>query len=107
MPTSGQRKWYPRKPPTLQIKILNTIATNGPLSKNMAKKITGSHYPDVSDAIDKLVRSGLICIADVRLNDHDKLTLTQEMDVVNAEIDKNIDYVPPCDPMCKSGPPIS
>src|SRR5205809_6188047 len=72
MPTSGQRKWYPRKPPTLQIKILNTIATNGPLSKNMAKKITGSHYPDVSDAIDKLVRSGLICIADVRLNDHDK-----------------------------------
>ena len=41
------------------------------------------------------------------LNDHDKLTLTQMMDVINASIDKNINYGPPCDPMRQSGPPIS
>jgi len=41
------------------------------------------------------------------LNDHDKLTLTQAMDVINAEIDKDINYGPPCNPLCQSGPPIS
>jgi hypothetical protein len=41
------------------------------------------------------------------LDDHDKLMLTQMMDVINASIDRNIDYGPPCDPTCKPGPPIS
>ena len=41
------------------------------------------------------------------LNDHDKLMLTQMMDVIDASIDRNIDYGPPCDPTCKPGPPIS
>jgi hypothetical protein len=41
------------------------------------------------------------------LDDHDKLVLTKWMDVINAEIDRNIDFGPPCDPTCKSGPPIS
>ena len=37
----------------------------------------------------------------------DKLTLTQMKDVIDAQIDQNIDYGPPCDPLCEPGPPIS
>ena len=44
---------------------------------------------------------------DTSLNDHDKLTLTQMKDVIDAQIDQNIDYGPPCDPLCEPGPPIS
>ena len=44
---------------------------------------------------------------DTSLNDHDKLTLTQMKGVIDAQIDQNIDYGPPCDPLCEPGPPIS
>jgi hypothetical protein len=44
---------------------------------------------------------------DTSLSDHDKLTLTQIGTVINAQIDRNVDYGPPCDPNCKSGPPVS
>lgn len=50
---------------------------------------------------------GLTLVRCDTLSDHDKLTLTQMMDVINAEIYRNIDYGPPCNPTCKSGPPIS
>jgi hypothetical protein len=38
---------------------------------------------------------GLTLVKCDTLSDHDKLTLTQMMDVINAEIDRNIDYGPP------------
>jgi hypothetical protein len=60
MPISARPKWYSRKTPTLQIEILNAIATEGQLSKTMAKELTGSHYPDVSDAIDELAKRQFI-----------------------------------------------
>jgi hypothetical protein len=60
MPISAPSKWYPRKAPTLQIKILNLIATEGQVSKTMAKELTGSHYPDVSNAIDELMKKKFI-----------------------------------------------
>jgi hypothetical protein len=60
MPISTPSKWYPRKAPTLQIKILNLIATEGQVSKTMAKELTGSHYPDVSNAIDELMKKKFI-----------------------------------------------
>lgn len=41
------------------------------------------------------------------LSDHDKLTLTQIGTVINAQIDRNVDYGPACDPNCKSEPPVS
>jgi hypothetical protein len=41
------------------------------------------------------------------LSDHDKLTITQMKDLIDASIDKNIDYGPPCTPLCKPGPPIT
>jgi hypothetical protein len=41
------------------------------------------------------------------LNDHDKLTLTQIADLINAEIDKDVNFGPPCNPNCASGPPVS
>jgi hypothetical protein len=44
---------------------------------------------------------------DTSLDDHDKLTLTQMKGVIDASIDKNINYGPPCDPLCQPGPPIS
>lgn len=44
---------------------------------------------------------------DASLDDHNKLTLMQLKDVIDAQIDNNIDYGPPCDPYCQSGPPIS
>src|SRR5215471_2129629 len=72
MPTLSASKWYHRKPPTLQIKILKAIATKGLLSKKMAKDLTGSHYPDVSDAIKKLLKNQLIVISELRGNERDK-----------------------------------
>ncbi len=60
MPISTPSKWYERKAPTLQIDILNAIATEGQLSKTMAKQLTPSHYPDVSNAIDELVKRQFI-----------------------------------------------
>ena len=50
---------------------------------------------------------GLTLANCANLSDHDKLTLTQFMDLINAEIDKNINYGPPCNPLCQQGPPIS
>ena len=44
---------------------------------------------------------------DTNLDDHSKLTLMQLKDVIDAQIDNNIDYGPPCDPYCQPGPPIS
>ncbi|MGB8936396.1 MAG: hypothetical protein WCC17_14970, partial [Candidatus Nitrosopolaris sp.] len=60
MPISTPSKWYPRKAPTLQIKILNLIAIEGQVSKTMAKKLTGSHHADVSNAIDELAKKKFI-----------------------------------------------
>jgi hypothetical protein len=37
------------------------------------------------------------------LNAEDKLALTQAMDVINASIDNNINYGPPCHPFCERG----
>ena len=34
------------------------------------------------------------------------LDLTNMKMVIDASIDKNINYGPPCDPLCASGPPI-
>jgi hypothetical protein len=75
MPISDRPKWYDRKPPTLQIRIFNEIATGKPLSKKMATKITGSHYSDVSDAIKNLLKKKLIVAADIsfRSNNRDKV----------------------------------
>src|SRR5215831_16072929 len=72
MPTSSPSKWYHGKTPILQIKILKAIATEGLLSKKMAKDLTGSHYPDVSDAIERLYKDGLILISEFRGNKRDK-----------------------------------
>lgn len=44
---------------------------------------------------------------DTYLNDSHKLLLLQMRDVIDASIDKNIDYGPPCDPLCEPGPPIT
>jgi hypothetical protein len=44
---------------------------------------------------------------DSYLDDHDKLTLMQIQEVIDASIDNNINYGPPCDPNCQPGPPIS
>jgi hypothetical protein len=41
------------------------------------------------------------------LSDQDKKLLSIGIDVINTEIDKDIDYGPPCDPSCQPGPPIS
>jgi hypothetical protein len=41
------------------------------------------------------------------LDDSDKLTLTQMKDVIDASIDENIDFGPPCTPNCQPGPPVS
>src|SRR5262249_33783619 len=40
--------------------------------KKMAKVLTGSHYPDVSDAIEKLLKNKLILISELRDNARDK-----------------------------------
>ena len=44
---------------------------------------------------------------DTNLNDSDKLLLLQMRDIIDTSIDKNIDYGPPCDPLCEPGPPIT
>ena len=62
MPIS-KKNWYPRKRPTLQIKILRAIRLEGQLSKRMAEVCTRSDYSDVSDAIDKLLRRKRIKIS--------------------------------------------
>ena len=62
MPIS-KKNWYPRKRPTLQIKILRAIGLEGQLSKRMAEVCTRSDYSDVSDAIDKLLRRKRIKIS--------------------------------------------
>jgi hypothetical protein len=60
MPILSPLKWWTRKPPTLQIKILKAVATQGQLSKKGATDAIGSHYPDVSDAIKALSKNKLI-----------------------------------------------
>jgi hypothetical protein len=40
-------------------------------------------------------------------SDQDKKSLSSDIDVINTEIEKNIDYGPPCDPACQPGPPIT
>jgi hypothetical protein len=62
MPIS-KKNWYPRKRPTLQIRILRAIGLEGQLSKRMAEVRTRSDYSDVSDAIDKLLRRKRIKIS--------------------------------------------
>ena len=47
-------RWYYRKKPTLQIRILRSIAVNGELSKKKIQKRLRTNYPDVSDAVDAL-----------------------------------------------------
>ena len=44
---------------------------------------------------------------DTNLNDSDKLLLLQMRGVIDTSIDENIDYGPPCDPLCEPGPPIT
>jgi hypothetical protein len=58
MPTF--RRWYNRKKPTLQIRILNCVAVNGELSKKKLKKHLSANYPDVSDAVDALKNKEMI-----------------------------------------------
>ena len=43
-------RWYPRKRPTLQIRILNSIALQGKLSKRKAQDKFKCKYPTISDA---------------------------------------------------------
>ena len=43
-------KWYPRKTPNLQIKILKLVALGGMLSKRKAQNKFKCKYPTVSDA---------------------------------------------------------
>jgi len=52
MPTF--EKWYRRKRPTLQVKILENIALWGELSKRKLQDKIGAHYSDISDAVDAL-----------------------------------------------------
>jgi DNA-binding MarR family transcriptional regulator len=58
MPTF--KRWYNRKKPTLQIRILNRVAVNGEMSKKKLKKHLKANYPDVSDAVDALKHKELI-----------------------------------------------
>lgn len=53
-------RWYYRKKPTLQIRILRSIAVNGELSKKKIQKRLRTNYPDVSDAVDALKYKELI-----------------------------------------------
>jgi DNA-binding PadR family transcriptional regulator len=53
-------KWYSRKKPTLQIKILKSIVLNGQLSKRKASDMLDAYYSDVSDAIKALLERKLI-----------------------------------------------
>jgi hypothetical protein len=55
-----RNRWYSRKKPTLQIKILKSIVLNGQLSKRKASDILHAQYPDVSDAIEALLERKLI-----------------------------------------------
>jgi DNA-binding PadR family transcriptional regulator len=60
--------WYSRKPPTLQISILNRLALYGPLSKSKVKTRLNeegqkANYPDVSDAIKVLDKRRLVTFA--------------------------------------------
>lgn len=51
-------KWYERKKPTLQIKVLRSIAFEGESSKRKLQVYLNAHYPDISDAV-KSLKKGL------------------------------------------------
>lgn len=53
-------KWYKRKKPTLQIRILKIIAREGESSKIKLQESVNAHYPDVSDAVESLKKERII-----------------------------------------------
>jgi hypothetical protein len=53
-------KWYPRKKPVLQIRILDLVALQGEISKTKATREIGSYYADVSDGFKALLKAHLI-----------------------------------------------
>src|SRR5947209_973496 len=53
------KPWYKRRP-RLKISILKTILMNGSLSKSGVEGKLAANYPDVSDAMDDLIRKKLI-----------------------------------------------
>jgi hypothetical protein len=93
MPISTPSKWWPRKAPTLQIEILNLIATEGQVSKTLAKELTGSHFPDVSNAIDELMKKNFI---ELKLSSflHPKSHHRKFFQLTHDGIEKFIDGIP-------------
>lgn len=53
-------KWYGRKKPTLQIRILKIIAKEGESSKRKLQESVNAHYPDISDAVESLKKERII-----------------------------------------------
>ena len=53
-------KWYQRKKPTLQIRILKIIALEGESSKRKLQDSVNAHYPDISDAVESLKKGRII-----------------------------------------------
>lgn len=51
--------------------------------------------------------SNLLNYCSGSLDDQSRTGLSQIRDVISAQIENNIDYGPPCDPQCKSGPPVT
>ncbi|HEY7570077.1 MAG TPA: hypothetical protein VH796_01790 [Nitrososphaeraceae archaeon] len=57
------KKWYSRKRPTLQIKILRNIASEGESSKRRLEDDLDANYPDISDAIELLKKKKIIVMS--------------------------------------------
>jgi DNA-binding MarR family transcriptional regulator len=54
------KKWYSGKPPTLQIRILQSIASFGQTSKKKATLDLDANYSDISDAMKALIKRDFI-----------------------------------------------
>ena len=52
-------KWYERKKPTLQIKVLRSIAFEVESSKRKLQVYLNAHYPDISDAVKSLKKGAV------------------------------------------------